>query len=559
MNYKKIVILLFTQLLILSIVSNTSLLNALEITNGIEYSNIIDIDIIKLQSSDNLNNITEAMNLNIYNQSATFEGYNLVQTMRNYVIPGDPCIYSRVAYGINIFDMEGNVIKYLDNYRALYAKSYNSTHFITDGCPVAQNMSLLNVFTGEYTILPVSRGNHDAVYNPITETIMILHTVVTDEVWDGLNVSYQNLREYSFNGELLWEWDATTHMLFDPIKHTSIGFNDTFAGKADWMHTTSLVWDFETDEILMMVRNHDTLYKIDKTSGNILWSAGRLGTFDVYDANGDETDTIWCHPHGLEQLGPDRYIIFDNDARNMSNTDSMDLLNGYSRYLEFSINEDEETINEVWSYVGPDDTYYFPRSGGDCDRLPNGNTLGIFGSKGKATSVYNNTHPLYYTEVNEKGEIVWEVELTNTSEYAFQSYNLERYYSSPLVDIDESSYTGSNKENSTIKLRTWNCFREHYSSPATIKIMQDDDTLATQDFEFLPHWQATNLELNITDLDKGSYDLKVVVENSDGVSTTVEITLEITRASNGFGLLITSIPLFVLAAFTVIKRKGKEN
>ena len=54
---------------------------------------------------------------------------------------------------------------------------------------------------------------------------------------------------------------------------------------------------------------------------------------------------------------------------------------GYSRLIEFEIDEVNETIKEIWSWAPSNQSYYFPESGGDADRLPNGNTLGIFANK----------------------------------------------------------------------------------------------------------------------------------------------------------------------------------
>ena len=551
MKFKILILTLFLSLIITQIFPSTALK-----TNEKSHSRIYTPNELSAQNNVNLDNITSAMQLNVYNQTATIEGYNLVQTMRNYVIPGDPCIYSRVAYGLCIFDMEGNIVKYSDNYRALLGKAYNSTTFFTDGSTYTSNITLWNLETYVEEVLPIDRGSHDVVYNPYTKTFLTLNDVYSDEVWDGLPVLYQHIREYNMNGELLWEWNSTARLPFDSLVHTSLGFNDTFKNGADWMHVTSLVWNYEDNTILAMVRNHDTIYKIDKDTKEILWTAGRLGTFDLYDINGEETDYIWWHPHGMEQIGSNKYIIFDNDARNITNPDSLILLNGYSRYLEFIIDEESEAIHLTWSYVGPDATYFLPRSGGDCDRLPNGNTVGIFGSKGKATTVYNDTHPVYYTEVDRDGNIVWQIEMTNTSEYAFQSYNFERFYDSPLIEFDKDSFSAPKNQNATIKLKTWNSIRLHYPSAGTVSILEDDNVLLSQEFEFLPHWQATELELNITGLKKGSHDLQLIIENSDGIITVVDIILDITHA-DGFTIAMTIIPLCSVAVIVYVYKKRR--
>ena len=70
------------------------------------------------------------------------------------------------------------------------------------------------------------------------------------------------------------------------------------------------------------------------TNDQIIWEAGRFGNFTLYDQNGNQVSTLFYHPHGLEQIALNIFMVFDNDFLNSSNPstyngtgDSLTLLN----------------------------------------------------------------------------------------------------------------------------------------------------------------------------------------------------------------------------------------
>lgn len=207
--------------------------------------------------------------------------------------------------------------------------------------------------------------------------------------------------------------------------------------------------------------------------------------------------------------------MFDNDLYDPAKMTVMDLNNatGDSRLLEIEIDEDTMTVQEVWSWTPDDPEYYFPESGGDADRLPNGNTLGIFGDKGL---VLNLPDPVIITEVTKDGQIAWEmrIEGENTSYYWTQC--LERFYEKPIIQVNHKSI---HPETGTLSLNvsTWNCYREFASSSGTIRIIADGRPLYTEDFDFLPQWQDTILEIELDNVPPGTSRIEVVVENADGL------------------------------------------
>ncbi len=47
------------------------------------------------------------------------------------------------------------------------------------------------------------------------------------------------------------------------------------------MHANAIFWDYPNDVIYMSARGLDTIYKIDKKTGDVIWGLGRLGNFET--------------------------------------------------------------------------------------------------------------------------------------------------------------------------------------------------------------------------------------------------------------------------------------
>ena len=515
-------------------------------------------------ADDDIANITQDLTLNKYLSNQVISGLNYVPIMRNEIIPGDPATYNPISSGSMIFDMAGNIINYFDTDNKI-AIPYNSTTMVIEKSSSADFLTLFNLYTGVEEVLPIPGNALDIVYNPEFDTFLTLNTVISTETWDGLQIAYQYIYEYNITGHLLWEWNATEYLPFDSIKHTSLGFNATYDGYADWMHANSMVWDIDNNQILLLVRNHDTIYDISENNGSILWSAGRLGDFTIKDASGQVVDSIWWHPNSLEAIGDNNYTIFDNDAYNITNPDSLQLLDGYSRYLEFNINVGASTIQEEWSFTAPNSSYYSPTSG-YSERLPDGNTIGIFGNRGDLAVLLNDTHPIFFTEVNSAGEIVWEIEMQNSTEFAYQSAMIQRFYETPLLFLENDTYLLEMGESPEFNIVTWDCMGYPIDTSASLKILEGDEVVYESTFTYLAYHNPTGISLKLSGLAVGEYNFTILIENADGINSSAQIyiTMEL-NLPLVLGILITSgiviiaISILFIRKFLQIKESKPED
>ncbi len=448
-----------------------------------------------------------------------------------------------------IVDQYGEILTRLETSSQTVHKFINSTTIMMGG--QESSMQLWNYKDNSVVTLPVPGGHHDIDYNPITDTFMVLEYVRNDkETWDGKSVMYDFLSEYNQAGDLVWQWNSTLYFPFNASRHTSLGLNETFRGSADWMHANSFAWDKSHDLIYLNVRNLDTILAINYTTKEVIWDAGRGGDFTLLNKAGEAVDTIFCHPHSLERIGSDRFIIYDNDLYNQSNPSTMSLDNssGHSRYLEFEIDEENHIMREIWSWTPPNDSYYFPESGGDADRLPNGNTVGIFGDKGM---ILNMRDPVIITEVTRDGQIAWELQIPGINDTYYWVHRMERFYEKPLITIHDQSIN-LDEGILSLNISTWDIFKQEATSQGTAKIVADGHVIYEESFEFLPQWQPNTLEISLTTLPSDVKIVDLVIENSDGVINSAMIYQKPSSGSNDlFSILTSNLPLVIGAVIAI--------
>ena len=229
-------------------------------------------------------------------------------------------------------------------------------------------------------------------------------------------------------GEIVWEWSAWDHLVqdFDPTKPNygaiaehpeliDINFALEAAGKRDhpppldWMHTNSIDYNPELDQIMLSPRHFSELWIIDRSAtteearghaggnggmgGDLLY---RWGNPRAY-GHGDATDQrlFWQHqphwiPPGLPGAG--NILVFSNGwefpgyERYYSSIDEIvPPADGY-RYRR-AANSPYPPTEPVWTYVAetPADFYAPVMSG--TQRLPNGNTLIVDSTAGTISQV----------------------------------------------------------------------------------------------------------------------------------------------------------------------------
>lgn len=275
--------------------------------------------------------------------------------------------------------------------------SYNIVHLIDNetilfnGEP-RNKVNLLDTNTCEVTVLPQNLGHHDVQYNPVTGNLMTLRKHIV-EIGD-MFYEHDRLVKLDPAGNILWSWTTADNFTID----MACNFSRVRNNSLDLTHCNSIDWDIENDIVYVNIRNLNTFCKINATNGELIWSLGEYGDFALFDKNGDPVDSLWYHGHSVEEVEPNVFLLFDNDLHNKTNYNHK-----RSRILEISINEDNMTAWNSWSWTAPREKHSGYWS--DADRLPNGNRLGIFGTQHHDIA---NSTGAWLVEVSPEGDIVRE-------------------------------------------------------------------------------------------------------------------------------------------------------
>jgi len=222
-----------------------------------------------------------------------------------------------------------------------------------------------------------------------------------------------SVEEYDPDNQLVWSWNL--------LEHTT----PPSGASGDWCHGNSVTVDLDADIFYLNCRFLG-LYKVSRSSGEILWHMG--GTY-AGDVPGDfaysPAASQFSDAHDPE-IGEDGTIMFYDNGGYTGALDNSG--NFHSRVLEYAIDETTHTASLVWEFPGNfpvdswySDTWYSPYWG-DADRLENGNVL-------VTAAVKNGEVANRIFEVTREGQVVWEI----TSPIDVGSYRAQRLSPPPLV------------------------------------------------------------------------------------------------------------------------------
>ena len=264
-----------------------------------------------------------------------------------------------------------------------------------------ESTNFWNYTSNNLTSFPNVYGHHDVEYNPINNTFLNLRSYVRT-VGDN-RVLYDTIVEEDANGNILWSWDTANYIPLsqaDPFNLTAVVDGQTVI---DLTHSNAIQWDYNNSIVYLNVRHTNTFYKINMTSGNVIWACGQFGNFTLLNEQGNTVTSLWYHSHSTEMVAPNVFAMFDNDFDNITNPN-----NCRSRMIEVTVNEQNMTAWVSWSWEAP--TQYWTPYWGKHDILPNGDHIGVFGSQ---THQFPQNQPwvgndtgAVLVEVNQQGNVV---------------------------------------------------------------------------------------------------------------------------------------------------------
>ncbi len=181
---------------------------------------------------------------------------------------------------------------------------------------------------------------------------------------------------------IVWMWRMLDHVVPEKTRKGRMW---------DWAHCNTVEEDPEGRFLYLSARDLNSIFKIDRKTGEVIWRLGEDGDFRV---SGEDR---FYHQHAPELQPNGNLLVFDNGTGRPPEYGG-----NYSRAVELEVDEDRMEARAVWTW-GRETGLYTP-IWGDADRLENGNTLITFGTR-------THPHTSRLIEVTLKGEVVWDVEL----------------------------------------------------------------------------------------------------------------------------------------------------
>jgi hypothetical protein len=180
-----------------------------------------------------------------------------------------------------------------------------------------------------------------------------------------VNVAGDVIAEITPDGDVVWTWDSFDHL--DPQRRRddfdALILNPTTLQPAfDWTHGNGIVYEPDTDSVILSLRHQDWILRIDRATGDVLWRLGEEGDFAL--GAGD----WFFHQHSPQWQDDGTLLLYDNGVGNPNLPDDQE----FSRAVRYALDVPGMEATLAWEDEAEDFTAVFA---GDADRLPNGNIL----------------------------------------------------------------------------------------------------------------------------------------------------------------------------------------
>lgn len=196
------------------------------------------------------------------------------------------------------------------------------------------------------------------------------------------------------NDQVVWQWETTDYPEMYANSVESNNYQDSVASQ-DFAHMNALAIDPNDNNLLCSFRNLNTIIKINRQNGSIMWRLG--GKESDFPLTADQK---FLRQHNVSVVDNNTLMVFDNGEAGER---------AYSRVLEFKLDEVGKTVTAFNSFNVPGDFAQYMGSVVKNDSLQ---TYFIGGGSAK-----------YMVEANyATGEKVFELKLDENSYRSFKYY-----------------------------------------------------------------------------------------------------------------------------------------
>jgi hypothetical protein len=169
----------------------------------------------------------------------------------------------------------------------------------------------------------------------------------------------------------------------------TIANSQTAQGTSGACHVNGIEYSQEDDTLVFSDLDHDTITKVRRSNGETVWVLG--GT------NSDFTGAMWDRQHGIDVLGVDRLLFFNNGPMGGGGSGSV--------AIEILLNISGGSATRPWTYTAMPGIAN--QIMGDVQRMENGNTIIAYSTQG------------VLHEVNAMGQLLQEWEWPSGGAYGY--------------------------------------------------------------------------------------------------------------------------------------------
>ncbi|KAI4720371.1 hypothetical protein E4T48_03315 [Aureobasidium sp. EXF-10727] len=356
--------------------------------------------------------------------------------------------------------------------------------------------------------------NYNVAYNLTTKNLTVggdIHEIELTDDGTALMTAYEpikyNLTAYDIEDgwladSLFEEVDiATNDLIFSWRASEHIALNASYADPGatgisqdspyDFFHINSIEKD-DSGNYLVSARHTHTIYYINGTNGDIIWSLGGKNNDFEDKSDGQATNFAWQHDARWRNTNLTEMTLFDNGAADWVKTENE------TRGLWLSLNYDDMSVSLKQDYISPEGILSI--SQGSVQVLSNGNVFMGYGSNGA------------FIEYTNDGEAIWDVQFGIIGNSSVQSYRAYKQNWQGFPGWNPSiAASGNGTDNTTIYM-SWNGATE--IKQWTILASNSSSSLSTAD-EIWKNVTKTGFETNVTVGTNARY-IRAAALNADG-------------------------------------------
>lgn len=249
----------------------------------------------------------------------------------------------------------------------------------------------------------LSADGHEFLITPQNTALILAYTTATADLTSIGGPANQTVvdgvvQEIDIQtGKVLFQWNSVDHVPYNQSEQPLPASPST---PWDWFHINAVKLDTDGN-LLIDARNTWTTYKVNRTTGQIIWQlGGKASSFTLQAAPGQSLNNageIFAWQHDPEAQGNNVYTLFDNESAGTANTGS-GASSEYptSRSVTLKLDPRSHTATLIKSFNQPEGLT--APSQGNSQQTAGGNTLVGWGSLP------------YFSEFDSSGDLLYNAE-----------------------------------------------------------------------------------------------------------------------------------------------------